>query len=71
MNILMKQEQFDDPRLLEHMVKWGHVMGIGKFQLGLDETRVKVKPMVVVGVHDICKITIKIHWQYKIAFYLT
>jgi len=26
----MKKEQFDDPRLVEHMVKYGRVMGIGE-----------------------------------------
>ena len=31
-SILMKKEKFDDPRLLEHMVKWGRVMGIGEIQ---------------------------------------
>ena len=29
-SILMKNEKFDDSRLVEHMVKWGRVMGIGE-----------------------------------------
>ena len=28
----MKHEKFEDLRLVEHMVKWGRVMGIGKKQ---------------------------------------
>ena len=29
-SILMKHEKYDDERLVEHMVKWGQIMGIGK-----------------------------------------
>lgn len=29
--ILMKHEKYDDPRLCEHMISWGRVMGIGAY----------------------------------------
>ena len=31
--LLMKHEQFNDPRLQKHMIGWGRVMGIGELVL--------------------------------------
>ena len=29
-NLLMKQEKYDDARLIKYAIQWGQVMGIGK-----------------------------------------
>uniref|UniRef100_H2YZP1 Uncharacterized protein n=1 Tax=Ciona savignyi TaxID=51511 RepID=H2YZP1_CIOSA len=54
-SILMKHEKYEDTRLVEHMVKWGRVMGIGVLEkyMGILDSKFKTEMLknIYAGVH--------------------
>ena len=42
-SLLMKQEKYDDPRLIKYTILWGKVMGTGKFNDVLCYFKYKIK----------------------------
>nr|XP_009859922.1 uncharacterized protein LOC104266112 [Ciona intestinalis] len=54
-SILMKHEKYEDQRLVQHMVKWGRVMGIGVLEkyMGILDSKFKTEMLknIYAGVH--------------------